>query len=167
MRMNKPDFARPLAWSIATLSVVLVVIDLAINMLVGVQGHGRLVPDVSSSLYSSVTTMTYILVGVLVASRHPHNAIGWIFSTEGVLFGLTLLSGDYSMAGQSGEANLPGIEIAQWLSLWLWIPTTILPLTFLLLLFPDGRLPSPRWRPVAWSSGLALLLYVIVTALDP
>ena len=71
------------------------------------------------------------------------------------------------MAGQSGEANLPGIEIAQWLSLWIWIPTTILPLTFLLLLFPNGRLPSARWRPVAWSAGLGLALYIVSTALHP
>ncbi|HEY3229082.1 MAG TPA: sensor histidine kinase, partial [Roseiflexaceae bacterium] len=120
-----------------------------------------------SSLYRSMTTITYILVGALVASRHPHNSIGWIFSTAGVLFGLTLLTSDYRMAGQSGEANLPGIEIAQWLSLWIWIPTTMLPLTFLLLLFPDGHLPSPRWRPIAWSAGLALGLYIIATALHP
>src|SRR4051812_18037439 len=169
MRMNKTDVARPLAWSIAALSVTLVVIDLAINILAGVQSHGqgRLAPDVLSSVYSSATTITYILVGVLVASRHPHNSIGWIFSTEGVLFGLTLLSGDYRMAGQSGQANLPGIEIAQWLSLWIWIPTTMLPLTFLLLLFPDGHLPSARWRPIAWSAGFGLGLYIIATALDP
>src|SRR6266540_1381197 len=169
MRMNKTDVARPLAWSIAALSVALVVIDLAINILAGVQSHGqgRLAPDVLSSLYRSMTTITYILVGALVASRHPHNSIGWIFSTAGVLFGLTLLTSDYRMAGQSGEANLPGIEIAQWLSLWIWIPTTMLPLTFLLLLFPDGHLPSPRWRPIAWSAGLALGLYIIATALHP
>ncbi len=167
--MNKTDVARPLAWSIAALSVALVVIDLAINILAGVQSHGqgRLAPDVLSSLYRSMTTITYILVGALVASRHPHNSIGWIFSTAGVLFGLTLLTSDYRMAGQSGEANLPGIEIAQWLSLWIWIPTTMLPLTFLLLLFPDGHLPSPRWRPIAWSAGLALGLYIIATALHP
>jgi signal transduction histidine kinase len=167
--MNKIDVARPLAWSIAALSVALVVIDLAINILAGVQSHGqgRLAPDVLSSLYRSMTTITYILVGALVASRHPHNSIGWIFSTAGVLFGLTLLTVDYRMAGQSGEANLPGIKIAQWLSLWIWIPTTMLPLTFLLLLFPDGHLPSPRWRPIAWSAGLGLALYIIGTALHP
>src|SRR6266498_537511 len=169
MRMNKTDVARPLAWSIAALSVALVVIDLAINILAGVQSHGqgRLAPDVLSSLYRSMKTITYILVGALVASRHPHNSIGWIFSMVGVLFGLTLLSTDYRMADQSGQANLPGIEIAQWLSLWIWIPTTMLPLTFLLLLFPDGHLPSPRWRPIAWSAGLALGLYIIATALHP
>jgi signal transduction histidine kinase len=169
LHMNMTDAARPLAWSIAALSVALVVIDLAVSILARGQRHGLqwLTPDLLASLYSSVTPITYALVGALVASRHPRNPIGWIFSTEGVLFGLTLLAGDYTMAGQSGEAKLPGIEIAQWLSLWLWIPTTILPLTFLLLLFPDGRLPSARWRPVVWSAGLGMALYILSTALHP
>jgi hypothetical protein len=156
--MNKPDFARPLAWSIAALSFALVVVDLAMNIMAGVQSHGQAqpTPDVLSSLYSSVTTMTYVLVGALVASRHPRNPIGWLFSAEGVLFGLTILSSDYRMASELSEANLPRIAVAQWLSLWVWIPTTILPLTFLLLLFPDGRLPSSRrswrWFP-SWPCG--------------
>jgi signal transduction histidine kinase len=169
LHMNMTGAARPLAWSIAALSVALVVIDLAVNILARGQRHGLrwLTPELLASLYSSVTTITYTLVGALVVSRHPRNPIGWIFSTEGVLFGLTLLAGDYTMAGQSGEAKLPGIEIAQWLSLWIWIPTTILPLTFLLLLFPDGHLPSPRWRPIAWSAGLGLALYIVSTALHP
>src|SRR5262245_49133651 len=135
MRMNKTDVARPLAWSIATLSLALVVIDFAVSWRAGPQWLA------TPLLFGPGTTITYALVGALVASRQPRNPIGWIFSTEGVLFGLVILAGDYRMAGQSGEANLPGIEIAQWLSLWIWIPTTILPLTFLLLLFPDGHLP--------------------------
>src|SRR5690242_15816604 len=102
--MKTTGVARPLAWSIAALSVALVVRDLAINILARVQDHGqaRRALDVRSSLYSSMTTMTYVLVGVLVAARQPRNPIGWLFSTEGVLFGLTLLTGDYRMAGQSG-----------------------------------------------------------------
>jgi signal transduction histidine kinase len=159
--MNKTDVARPLAWSIAALSLTLAVGGLALSWRAGPQWQA------TPLLFGPVTTITYALVGALVASRHPRNPIGWIFSTEGVLFGLVILASNYWMAGQSGEANLPGIEIAQWLSLWIWIPTTMLPLTFLLLLFPDGRLPSARWRPIAWSAGLGLTLYIVSTALHP
>jgi hypothetical protein len=54
------------------------------------------------------------------------------------------------MAGESGDVILPGIEIARWLDQWVWIPASLLPITFLLLLFPDGHLPSARWRPIGW-----------------
>jgi signal transduction histidine kinase len=159
--MNKTVVARPLAWSIAALSLTLTVGGLALRWRAGPQWL------VTPLLFGPATTITYALVGALVASRQPRNPIGWIFSTEGVLYGLVILATSYSMAGQSGEANLPGIEIAQWLSLWIWIPATMLPLTFLLLLFPDGRLPSAHWRPIAWSAGLGLALYIVSTALHP
>ena len=70
-----------------------------------------------------------------------------------VLTGLTLFAFGYRMAGQSSDATLPGIEFARWLEMWIWIPATLLPLTFLLLLFPDGRLPAARWRPIGWAAG--------------
>jgi hypothetical protein len=49
----------------------------------------------------------------------------------------------------------------------LWIPIFGLTGTFLLLLFPDGRLPSPRWRPVAWVSGATIGVLVVVFVLGP
>ena len=159
--MVKTATARPLAWSVAALSLTLTVAALAISWRAGEPW----LP--THLLFGPGTAITYALVGALVASRHPRNRIGWIFSAEGVLVGLTELASSYSAAGQSGQAVLPDIPIARWLSLWIWIPTTVLPLTFLLLLFPDGRLPSARWRPVAWSAGLGLALYILSTALHP
>jgi len=159
--MAKLSLARPLAWSIAALSLALTLSGLAVSW-----RAGPLWLD-TTLLFGPVTVITYALVGALVASRQPRNPIGWIFTLEGVLYGLVILSSNYRMTGQSGAANLLGIKILQWLGLWLWIPTTVLPLTFLLLLFPDGHLPSARWRPIAWSAGLALALYSASTALDP
>ncbi len=164
--MIKRDPARLLAWSLAALSVMLAVAGLAGSLLVLVQRDipGQLPPHL---WFSPLSTVAFALVGALVASRHPRNPIGWICSTVGVFIGLTLGAYGYSMAGQSGYLPLPGIEIARWLDTWLWIPATLLPFTFLLLLFPDGRLPSARWRPIGWAAGLGLAAYTLGIALHP
>jgi hypothetical protein len=166
VRMAKLTLARPLAWSIAALSLALAITGLGFNILARFQGHGDEWLGVHI-LFGPTTAAAYALVGALVATRQPRNPIGWIFSAVGVFTGLTLLSSNYLLVGQSGEVSLPGIDIARWVGLWAWMPTTILPLTFVLLLFPDGRILSPRWRLVAWAAGLGLALYIISTALDP
>jgi two-component system, NarL family, sensor kinase len=164
--MSETVPVRRLAWSLAGLSVLLAVAGLAGSLLVLVQSdsQGQLPPHL---WFSPLSTVAFAVVGALVASRHPRNPIGWICSTVGVFIGLTLGAYGYSMAGQSGYLPLPGIEIARWLDTWLWIPATILPFTFLLLLFPDGRLPSARWRPIGWASGLGLAAYTVGIALHP
>ena len=77
MRMNKTDLARPLAWSLAALSVVLVVTGLAGSLLALGQSdsQGGLPPHL---WFSPLSTVTFALVGALVASRHPRNPIGWM-----------------------------------------------------------------------------------------
>lgn len=166
MRMNKTGFAQALAWSTAALSLALTVAGLAGGLLAFFESdsQGWLPPHLWSSLASIVT---FALVGALVASRHPRNPIGWICITVAVLTGLTLFAFAYRMAGQPGYLSLPGIEIARWLDTWLWIPATMLPITFLLLLFPDGRLPSARWRPIGWAAGLGIAGYTLGIALHP
>jgi hypothetical protein len=53
-----------------------------------------------------------------------------------------------------------------WFSSWVWTALVVVPTTFLLLLFPDGRLPSPRWRPVAWLAGIGITCLVASFALE-
>jgi signal transduction histidine kinase len=158
MHIKKPALPRWLAWFLAALSLALVVAGLVVSWRLGLRWLG------THMLFAPVTTITYALMGALVAARQPRNPIGWIFGAVGVFAGLTWLSSSYKMEGQS---MLPGFEVAHWLNLWIWIPTSILPLTFVLLLFPNGRLPSPRWWPVAWSAGLGLAAYTLSTALHP
>jgi len=68
---------------------------------------------------------------------------------------------DVKIADLNGDGKTELVVVGE------WMPVTILPLTFVLLLFPDGRLPSPRWRPVAWAAGLGLATYIVTTALHP
>jgi signal transduction histidine kinase len=158
MHIKKPALLRWLAWFLAALSLALVVAGFVVSWRLGQRWLS------THMVFAPVTTITYALIGTLVAARQPRNPIGWIFGAVGVFAGLTWLSSSYKMVGQS---MLPGFEVAQWLNLWIWIPTSILPLTFVLLLFPNGRLPSPRWWPIAWSAGLGLAAFIVSTALHP
>ena len=164
--MIKRDPARLLAWSLAALAVLLMVAGLAGGLVAFVQGVSQewLPPHLWLSLLS---TLTYALVGALVASRHPRNPIGWLCSGVAVLTALSLFAYGYGTAGKSGRLALPGIEYAHWLNSWSWVPATLVPITFLLLLFPDGHLPSARWRPIGWAAGLGIAAYAIGIALHP
>ena len=83
------------------------------------------------------------------------------------MVGLDTLAHGYAwfwLASGSGKRSLA--ETAAWFSSWTWIPLVLVPTSLLLLLFPDGTLPSPRWRPVAWSAGLGITGFVLGNALE-
>ena len=115
-----------------------------------------------------VLLLAFPTVGALVASRRPENPIGWIFCAAGFVFVLQLLSeayAPYTLYARPG--SLPGGEFMAWISHWVAFPTFLLATVLLFLLFPDGRLPSRRWRPVAWVAALGSVLLTLGTALTP
>src|SRR5262245_5915471 len=129
--------ARRLSWLIAVLSVLLVTTGLVISILALIDsGQGV---TFSHQFFAPLGTITYCVVGALVASRHSLNLIGWIFCVIGLLSALNMLSVGYALYSELVIANdsLPGAIFARWLSNWLWIPNVLLPITFTLLLFPD------------------------------
>src|SRR5215208_524240 len=143
-----------LAWSLAALSVALVVGGIVLS-----RAASSTAPDLpfggetddASVVANLVTLLPFSVVGAFIASRHPRNTIGWLFCSVGVTIGLNSFVGDYAefwLASGYGTSSLG--ETAAWLSSWLWILLVYFPTSLLLLLFPDGRLPSPRWRLVAW-----------------
>jgi hypothetical protein len=107
-------------------------------------------------------------VGALIASRVPANAIGWILLTVATLPALGFFSEEYARyALRTPRGSFPGASTIVWLSTWAWIPSVGFLGTFLLLLFPTGRLPSSRWRPVAWLAGLSMAAIFVGTAFAP
>jgi len=111
----------------------------------------------------AVTAVAFTIVGAAIALRQPRNAVGWIFLVSGAF--APFLDGAYAQyALAEKRGGLPGGEWAAWL-LELALCISIAPMaTYLLLVFPDGRPPSPRWRPVAWYTLSALAMYAAAVA---
>lgn len=153
--------SRHLAWLTAALSATAAAAGTTLNVLFLVS-TADYSPLVSHQALVPILTVIYAGLGVLVASRHPKNPIGWIFAVVALLTGLNALSigvQNYGSIAAPGRA-LAGVELARWASTWIWIPEGVLPMTFVLLLFPTGRLLTARWSIVAWplALGLAALL---------
>ena len=105
--------------------------------------------------------------GAIVSARVPGNAVGWILLGIGTGIGLTIGCGAYaSVSGATSLGPLPGDQWMAWLGEWPGIPVVFGFTSFLLLLFPDGRLLSPRWRFAAWFIATGVGLATIAAALD-
>jgi hypothetical protein len=117
---------------------------------------------------ASVPFLAFPLVGALVATKRPENPIGWICQVAGLFWMLIVLSESYSTYGFVGSSSVPfSVTIHALLYAWLWVPTVGLIGTYLILLFPDGKLPSKRWRPLAWLSGVVIAIESVAKFLMP
>ena len=157
-----------LAWPLVTLSVVLLVGGIVLAQMTRSTAPGRQYYGSVEAVFVLATVLTFSVVGAIIASRQPRNAIGWIFCGIGLVVSLNSLTGSYAeyrLAGGSAPGSLA--ETAAWFSSWSWTLWLYVPTTFLLLLFPDGRLPSPRWRRVAWCAALGVIGFVAGSALKP
>jgi hypothetical protein len=119
-------------------------------------------------LEDAVIAVGFSLVGAVVAHRFPpRNPIGWLFCAIGLVSGAILFATEFAYYSALVHAGtLPGDRAMAWGAFWLWVPQAGL-FAFLGLLFPDGRLPSPRWRPFAWLVGAAVTLGTLAEAFAP
>jgi hypothetical protein len=113
-------------------------------------------------------TLALAPTGLVIATHRPYNPIGWLYCAAGLCQGLGLLTGAYgAYALVTRHGSLPAGSWGIWVSTLFWALGLLPVATFGFLLFPDGRLPSPRWRPVAWAIGLAIGLFTASTAFLP
>jgi hypothetical protein len=116
----------------------------------------------------SVLILAFSTVGALVASRRPENPIGWLFLSGAFIWivgELTLEYAVYALITATGA--LPAGAWMAWLGSWARGIGWFLIVVFLLLLFPTGRLPSPRWRPILWAAVSYLAFFTLVIWLSP
>ena len=118
--------------------------------------------DFFSGFIFLIDGLVFAAVGTLIVRRQPRNTIGWLLLAVGALWavGLTLsVYADYGVNVQPGSVPAPALANA--LVVWTWVPAVGMMAIFIVLLFPDGHLPSPRWRWLArLSAGVMIVLSV-------
>jgi hypothetical protein len=133
-----------------------------------VLGPGRPLPEdllggVSGAAFL-VLSLAYATVGALIVSRLPRHRVGWLFVVSGLLLALNGLSYSYATYGlYATDGGVPGLTAA----VLGWGQVTAPLMALSLLLFPDGRLPSRRWRPVAAGLAVATIGFPVAAALRP
>jgi hypothetical protein len=148
------------AWGLGAVALLLFAGGMGFYLAAGVGPTNRVIPLAIIVVFS--------VVGTLVVSSQPRNPIGWIFCGTACVYGLATLADGYArywLEGEGGSRSLG--EAAAWFESLSWIPVVLVPLTFLLLLFPDGRLLTPRWQPVAWSAATGIVCLFLAMGFAP
>ena len=170
-----PRYLRWLPWMLGVVTMLLVKVGLITPLVAGIpMGPGRHTPIGPFAIfYIALAVVTFgavVVLGVMLAVRRPHNSLGWLFLTAGLLSGVQIASvgyarfsqalGDFPLVGENGAVRLA------WIGSWMGYVNLIV-FVRVLLSFPDGRLLSHRWQPVMWLIAASTLGGTIARALLP
>ncbi|MFY9930917.1 MAG: hypothetical protein WAK82_23235 [Streptosporangiaceae bacterium] len=155
--MRHRPWERAVAWLLAGLTacaLAAALVLVALNVSRG--GVGRTGGDALLAVAIGVGAAT----SQLIISRRPGNVIGWLLSVAGLSLVGSMLGEQYALYGlATAPGSLPAARTAGWAA-GVLASATVMLLAFLILLFPDGRLPSRRWRPVLWALVVVALGWV-------
>ncbi|MGH8914272.1 MAG: hypothetical protein ACRDZM_07125 [Acidimicrobiia bacterium] len=151
---------RRLAWILWIVTLLAYLAEVA--LLFATTGFQTTDPgDQAGPLIQAFEDLAFVAVGTLglrLVLKHPGNAVGWLIMAAGISFPLEGFMAEFVQFGLDRWGAIPIVLFASWMARWVWILATF-NIPFLLLLYPDGHLPSRRWRPVLW-----LAVAVVVTA---
>jgi two-component system NarL family sensor kinase len=119
------------------------------------------------AVLTGVLSLAYPTVGALIVSRLPTNPIGWIFCGLGLLYAARRFTEAYADYALLETFALPGGEYVAWFSTWAGFSGLTLAVVFVMLLFPNSRLPSRWWRIVAWAAVCGAALTALANAFTP
>ncbi len=155
-----------LLWTAVALQVVLVPLGVLFEVLnrpPSSLGPGFVVDVVAGA----ASILAFPAVGVLIFWRRPEHLIGWLFCAANIGWAINHFAGPYAKyALVVNPGAVPGGRLAAWFYFWPG-PVSVGLLILLFLLFPDGRLLSPRWRTVAWVTVGYVVVGAIAVAFAP
>jgi class 3 adenylate cyclase len=159
--------AARLAWWLCAVSLAMMAARLVVVVLGGTAVLPRGFPPPGVQAVEVIGFLGAPILGGVIAAHRPENPYGWLWCAIGLSLGVTFLAvgyGAYALVVEPGA--LSGGLAAAWVSsVTTYLVVGLLP--FIFLVFPDGRLPSGRWRPVAWAAGLVGGLQVVLVAVQP
>jgi signal transduction histidine kinase len=119
-----------------------------------------------AGLIFSVVALAFSLLGTYLATRQETNRVAWIACGIGLGINVAGIGQFYPLAAQySPPGRYPGARLAEYAGGLGWTTAIVLMLIFLPLLFPDGRLLSPRWKPIPWAAGVLMGLFALRDAM--
>lgn len=124
--------------------------------------------DVAADYGPDRFLIVYAVIGAVLAVRRPANRIGWLLLAVGLVVAARAVAGEYARHALAGASHPAAAVGAAWFLNWslvLVFPAGLL--LFLLLLFPDGRPPTPRWAALGWVAGGLTTAYIVLTSFDP
>jgi two-component system, NarL family, sensor kinase len=161
--------AARLAWWLCAVALAMMLAHLVVITILARSGT-VLPPGFAPPAIQAIEVVGFLgapILGGFIAAHRPQNLYGWLWSAIGLSLGVNFLAigyGTYALVVEPGA--LPGGLAAAWVArVTTEVALRLLPFVF--LLFPNGRLPSGRWRPVAWAAALVGVAQVVIVAVRP
>lgn len=127
--------------------------------------EGDAVSGVPVAVLEALVLTTLGLLGAVVASRQPGNAVGWLLTLIALALGCLALSAHVHQYVLETTGEVKGIGIwAAWVNGWVWIPAITTAFTIFPLLYPTGGPVSPRWRWLVWTAVVAQVVTFVGSA---
>jgi hypothetical protein len=153
-----------LAWALCILSMILALASVA---LASFNGENLLELVANHHAIGILNALVLPLIGALIVVGDRHHLLAWLLIVAGVSLAVYNLAAQYAplaLGLTSRRLSLPGGDLASWLTSWTNLPGIVILAVFLILLFPDGRPPSRRWRPVVWAGAVVLVVPTAILA---
>jgi hypothetical protein len=109
--------------------------------------------------------LSILVIGAILAALRPHNPIGWLLLVGGFSTVYTFFAEDYVQRAVITAWPLPAAAFIDWILPLFQRLSTLLIAFWVPLVFPDGRLPGRRWRPLAWVVGVAMTVDMVLQLL--
>jgi len=157
---------RTTAWVVTTVAVTTTV--LGVPLKIAAPGPHVSWGQLAGDLAWETVVSSFAVAGLLILRSQPRNRIGWLLQGIGLVHALSSWADSYSFYGLLvNPGSVPAPDVTAALTGGAWALEIGLMGTFLILLFPDGHLPSSRWRPVAWTAAASIAIVTLAIPFFP
>lgn len=123
--------------------------------------------DLVTALIFTLAVTSMAGVGAFLTIRVPGNRVGWLLLIAGSMLAAGVLCGAYTLGSIAADGTWPLTAYTAWLTDVLWVPPIVIVAAGVPMVYPDGHLPSPRWRPIAWLLVVGTMMSILAPAFTP